>query len=52
MWCCKCDRGLSECICPDIKERLNFAAGTGYFTYRRCVKCGEHHQRCKCTQPE
>ena len=22
MWCCKCNNDLSECICPDIVERL------------------------------
>lgn len=23
MWCGKCNRDLSECICPDLEERLN-----------------------------
>lgn len=22
MWCGKCNRDLSECICPDLEERL------------------------------
>lgn len=22
MWCTKCNRHLSECICPDLEERL------------------------------
>lgn len=22
MWCCKCQNELSECTCPDLKERL------------------------------
>ena len=22
MWCCKCQKPLSECTCPDLKERL------------------------------
>jgi len=52
MWCGKCDRHLSECVCPDIKERLNRVAGMGSFVYRKCLKCGEHYSRCKCEQPE
>ncbi len=22
MYCCKCNNELSECVCPDLKERL------------------------------
>lgn len=22
MWCLKCDHDLAECLCPDLKERL------------------------------
>jgi hypothetical protein len=22
MWCIKCEKQLSECTCPDLKERL------------------------------
>lgn len=51
MWCCKCNRDLSECVCPDIKERLNAVAGMGSFVYRKCNKCGEHYSRCKCPEP-
>jgi hypothetical protein len=28
MWCCICNLDLSECICPDIEERLASLAGT------------------------
>lgn len=52
MWCCKCKRDLSECICPDLNERLAGAVGGGYFIYRKCRKCREHYTRCKCAEPE
>ena len=52
MWCCKCDKDLSECTCPDLKERLGRAVAGGHVVYRKCVKCGEHYSRCKCLQPE
>lgn len=52
MWCCKCNRDLSECVCPDIKERLAGAVGGGRFAYKKCLRCGEHYSRCKCEQPE
>jgi hypothetical protein len=52
MWCCKCNRDLSECVCPDINERLAGAVDGGQFIYRKCLKCGEHYTRCKCAEPE
>lgn len=27
MWCIKCDKHLSVCICPDLKERLESLRG-------------------------
>jgi hypothetical protein len=22
MWCCKCNKDIVDCVCPDIEERL------------------------------
>lgn len=52
MWCGKCEKQLAECTCPDINERLAGVAAKGFFTYKRCVRCGKHYERCKCDQPE
>lgn len=53
MWCCKCQKHVSECVCPDIKERLASLGGAGTnVLIRICAKCGEHYSRCKCAQPE
>lgn len=30
MWCCKCQRDLSECVCPDLKERLERLRGSKF----------------------
>lgn len=26
MYCCQCNNELSECVCPDLKERLDSLA--------------------------
>lgn len=30
MFCCQCQRDLSECICPDLEERMNRLRGNPY----------------------
>ncbi len=52
MWCMKCNKDLSQCICGDIEERLNQVASGGNFAYKKCDKCGKHYSRCKCDKPE
>lgn len=52
MWCGKCRKNLSECICPDLQERLNEAAAKGALVYKCCKLCGQHYERCKCKKPE
>jgi len=50
MYCTKCQKELSDCVCPDIDERLlNMAS---LLIYRMCSICGKHYQRCKCDEPE
>jgi hypothetical protein len=52
MWCCKCQRDLSECICPDLEERLNSLGQGSGVVFRKCKKCGKHYERCRCEDPE
>jgi uncharacterized protein with PIN domain len=52
MWCCKCDKELSECTCPDIKERLASLSKSPYLATRWCKKCDNHYSQCKCAEPE
>ena len=40
MWCMRCDRHLSQCVCPDINERLKGATQGGRFAYKKCAICG------------
>jgi len=53
MWCCKCQKELSECTCADLQERLRSAASAlgGNFVYRYCRKCGKHYAKCDCPDP-
>jgi len=48
----KCNKHLSQCICPDLEERLDGAVLGGHFVYTSCKKCGKHYERCKCEKPE
>lgn len=52
MWCAKCNRDISECICPDIDERLAAAVSGGMVVLKYCKKCDRHYKRCKCKKPE
>ena len=50
MWCVKCNNDLSDCVCPDLQERLN---GLGdVLVYRKCLKCNQHYEKCTCSNPE
>ena len=51
MWCCKCQKELSECTCADLQERLSSVAAGGLFVYRYCRKCGKHYAKCRCPEP-
>jgi len=51
MFCNKCQKDLSECICPDLEERLDSVVAKGSFVYRYCTVCGHHYARCKCENP-
>jgi len=52
MFCMRCQNDLSQCTCPDMNERLEAAAATGYFAYKKCTKCGKHYDLCKCENPQ
>jgi len=52
MWCMICNNDLSNCICPDINERLQRAANSGNVAYHKCIKCNKHYNTCKCDVPE
>jgi len=52
MFCCKCQKDLSECTCGDIDERLASLNNSKYVVYRKCLICGKHYARCKCENPE
>ena len=52
MWCMKCNKDLSECVCDDLDERLASLNNSPHFIYRRCAICGLHYDRCKCENPD
>lgn len=52
MFCCRCQKDLSECTCEDLEERLKDAVAGGQFVYKYCKKCGHHYAKCKCDDPE
>ena len=52
MWCMKCKKHLSECVCDDLDERLGSLKNSGNVIYKMCRKCGLHYDRCKCVDPE
>lgn len=52
MFCMKCSNDLSQCTCDDIEERLQNAAGSGHFAYKKCATCGKHYSRCECAEPK
>jgi hypothetical protein len=50
MFCSKCCNDLSDCTCPDLKERL--ASLGNVLIYKACKKCKSHYAKCKCEKPE
>lgn len=52
MFCAKCQKDLSECSCPDIKERLASLKNSPYLAMKWCVKCDNHYSQCRCENPE
>ena len=48
----RCDKHLSQCICPDINERLRGATEGGRFVYKKCAICGKHYELCNCENPQ
>lgn len=52
MFCVKCQHDLSECKCPDLKERLKRIANIPNLAVRWCVKCDSHYSQCKCQEPD
>lgn len=52
MYCAKCQKDLSKCTCPDIKERLASLKNSPYLAMKWCVKCDNHYSQCKCESPE
>lgn len=49
MWCMKCNHDLSECNCPDIKERLSGLNKPGTHVYIAwCKTCDNALARCIC----
>ncbi len=51
MWCMQCNKELSECICVDLKERLNEVIAGGHFVTKWCSTCDKHYSQCKCKEP-
>jgi hypothetical protein len=52
MWCCVCNHSVSECECPNIKERLAGLNQPGTNVYIAwCKKCDNAISRCTC-KPE
>lgn len=53
MYCVKCCNDLSDCVCPDIDERLAQLAAGGHVAFATCPECGRHVDRCRCeSEPE
>lgn len=52
MWCCKCNRDLSECVCPDLQERLRRATGSGHVAIKWCRACDKSYHQCRCAVPD
>lgn len=52
MWCGKCNKDLSECICSDLQERLRVVVAGGHFAYKKCAICNMHYAKCKCENPK
>ncbi len=51
MFCTKCQKDLSDCICSDLQERLDSLNHSPNFIYKKCRVCGKHYAKCKCENP-
>jgi hypothetical protein len=52
MACTVCNKGIADCTCPDIDERLKELGGPGgSMSFRVDRICGKHYARCKCAHP-
>lgn len=51
MFCAKCQNDLSECTCPDIKERLKKISERNNILTKWCAECDNHYSQCKCKNP-
>ena len=51
MWCAKCNKELSECICSDLEERLESLKRNPNVSYRMCRRCMKHYALCRCEVP-
>jgi hypothetical protein len=47
-----CNKELSECICPDLEERLESLKSMSNVVTKWCTKCDKHYSQCKCKEPE
>jgi len=51
MWCSKCQKELSECICDDLEERLAKLRNSEFLVMKWCARCDKHYAVCKCEDP-
>lgn len=51
MLCMTCQKELTDCVCPDIDERLARISTSRHFVYRACLRCKKHYARCRCVEP-
>ncbi len=52
MWCCKCNKQLHECTCPDIQDRLAKIGQISNLAIQWCAACDKHHLACRCSHPD
>lgn len=52
MWCGKCDKHLSQCVCEDLPERIKAIGASGAVVLHFCSGCGDYYARCKCQPPK
>ena len=52
MWCAICQKELSKCTCPDIKERIEAISRNPNIATKWCMQCDNHYSQCKCEEPK
>ena len=52
MFCSQCSNDLADCSCTDLQERLQAAAQSPHFAYKKCSICGNHYAKCSCKVPK